>query len=184
MVPIIRFCINTCIKCHKTFKTLPFLMNMSLCSWIISTCKKVEASFDIKHRWPSCNTSLPPLEEVSKTSYFSFITWEMNFCPLIIKGDLRPNFTCFFFSYLCYCYGERTLYYVLWHFDHFSQSYEVGNFWIWWKWHNSCKFTCCFMRIFCLLIYLLKELSAKFYGDFRCKVVQLYLIFRLIHCNP
>ena len=106
MVPIIRFWINTCIKCHKTFKTLPFLMNMSLCSWIISTCKKVEASFDIKHRWPSCNTSLPPLEEVSKTSYFSFITWEMNFCPLIIKGDLRPNFTCFFF-HICVTVMEK-----------------------------------------------------------------------------
>ena len=109
MVPIIRFWINTCIKWHKTFKTLPFLMNMSLCSWIISTCKKVEASFDIKHRWSSCNTSLPHLEEVSKTSYFSFITWEMNFCPLIIKGDLRPNFTCFFCTFVLLLWRKNPL---------------------------------------------------------------------------
>ena len=29
MVPIIQYC-NTCIKCHKNFKNLPFLMNMSI----------------------------------------------------------------------------------------------------------------------------------------------------------
>ena len=78
-------------------------------------------------------------------------------------------------------------YKVLWHFDHFSRSYEVKKFLIQGKWCHPHECTYCFTSVFVCIFYLNfreRELSL-FYGildHFRCAYAEARKLWMIRLC--